>query len=311
MNNNPIDELRHMQVPVSEQEWESIVSDKRYLKKFGQKSGMSPKGRAALICGVATILVAVPILVKTLTHKAPDTAIDNQAVTQVIESQTEAKNNVPATVSVEMQKPAAQHSEPASQMLPSASSTTAHAATQEQSTLATITEARVPASSQPSLTNTPEATTLATQPSGHTTTSHEKPANATLTENIKNRPVVSDNHPLTEDIIPEEYLPAEEKSQEEPVAEMSGFYIPSAFTPNGDGLNDLFQVSATFVPKSFELVIYNRRSNIVFRSSDINASWDGKLRGQTLPSGIYIYVITFLNQQGIQQQFRGQVMLLQ
>ena len=51
MKNNPIEELRDLKAPVSEQEWESIVHDKRYVKKFGRKTGLSPKGRAALIIG--------------------------------------------------------------------------------------------------------------------------------------------------------------------------------------------------------------------------------------------------------------------
>ena len=144
MNSNPIDELRNMQVPVSEQEWESIVHDKRYVKKFGKKPGLSPKGRAALIAGAAAVLVSIPILFKTLSHKANDTAMDNQAVTQVVEPQKEADNNAPTTVSNETQSPAVQHSEAAPQMLPSASSTTANAAAHEQSTLAAVTETRVP-----------------------------------------------------------------------------------------------------------------------------------------------------------------------
>ena len=71
MNNNPIEELRQMTSPVSEQEWASITSDKRYTQKFGRKNGLSPRGRAGIITGVAAALIAVPILVKTLTPHPP------------------------------------------------------------------------------------------------------------------------------------------------------------------------------------------------------------------------------------------------
>ena len=40
MNHNPIEELRQMTTPVSEQEWAAITSDKRYTQKFGRKGGL-------------------------------------------------------------------------------------------------------------------------------------------------------------------------------------------------------------------------------------------------------------------------------
>ena len=70
---NPIDEMRRMEVPVTEEGWTSIVNDRRYARKFGHKGGLSPKGRAALIAGAAAVLITVPILVKTLTHGEKET----------------------------------------------------------------------------------------------------------------------------------------------------------------------------------------------------------------------------------------------
>ena len=74
MNNNPIEELRRMETPVSESEWDAIVHDKRYVQKFGRKPGLSPKGRAALIAGAAAVLIAIPILFKTLSNKSSEAA---------------------------------------------------------------------------------------------------------------------------------------------------------------------------------------------------------------------------------------------
>ena len=310
MNNNPIDELRNMKVPVSEQEWESIVHDKRYLKKFGKKSGLSPKGRAALIAGAAAVLITIPVLVKTLSHKADGTAMDNQSVTQVVEPQIEADDNAPATVSNEMQSPAAvQHSEAAPQMLPSASSTTASAANHEQSTLAAVTEARVPSTSRPSLTNaTP--TSPATQPTENIRTTPEKPANATVSDTKKSRPAVAENRQQTANTNSDDEQPTMEKSPDETEAEVDEFFIPSAFTPNGDGLNDLFLVKANFVPRTFEMSILNRGGDLVFLSRDMDIGWDGLHHGQTLPSGVYVCIIKYTDRQGNIQKKQGQVLLL-
>ena len=73
MNTNPIEELRQMEAPVTEEGWSSIVSDRRYARKFGRQNGLSPKGRAAIIGAAAAALIAVPILVKTLTHSPKET----------------------------------------------------------------------------------------------------------------------------------------------------------------------------------------------------------------------------------------------
>ncbi len=89
MNNNPIEELRRMETPVTEEGWNSIVNDRRYACKFGRKNGLSPKGRAAIIGGAAAVLIAVPILVKTLTHSAKETAQTNIPTTENVQPATE------------------------------------------------------------------------------------------------------------------------------------------------------------------------------------------------------------------------------
>ena len=311
MNNNPIDELRHMQVPVSEHEWESIVSDKRYLKKFGQKPGLSPKGRAALIAGVATLLVAVPILVKTLTHKAPDTAQDKQSVTVVVDSPKVADNNTSAVTIPETHTSAHAHPSEATPQSPSVNKAAVQAATNELSSLTAITEARVPENSQPVLTSTPETTPPATLPSGNSPTApHEKKVNATVTENIANRPVVSDNTPQTEDIIPEEEFPTFEKSQVEPEADVEELFVPSAFSPNGDNLNDYFFVKANFTPRDFEMRILSRRGDMVFHARNIDSQWDGKLNGTVLPGDVYICLISYIDRNGNLKKEKKQVLLL-
>lgn len=73
-----------------------------------------------------------------------------------------------------------------------------------------------------------------------------------------------------------------------------GFYIPSAFTPNKDGLNDFFKVFGN--AKTFEIKIYNRWGELVFKSSDINQSWDGTYKGKLSVTGAYTYIVNYTMQ---------------
>lgn len=74
------------------------------------------------------------------------------------------------------------------------------------------------------------------------------------------------------------------------------FFIPDAFTPNGDGLNEVFK---GWMPgaNSFSLKIYNRWGQIIFAKQDNGNSieWDGKINGRTIPQGSYFYKITAKN----------------
>lgn len=101
----------------------------------------------------------------------------------------------------------------------------------------------------------------------------------------------------------------------------SVFLIPNAFSPNGDGLNDVFKI---IIPDKYKtnseskLQVFNRWGTLVYRSSgqqygDNGSWWDGKSStsnmvtlGQNLPSGTYYYVftITFINQRTVTRSTR-------
>ena len=312
MNNNPIEELRDLKVPVSEQEWEAIVHDKRYVKKFGRKAGLSPKGRAALIAGAAAVLITVPILISTLSHKKTDTVQDNRPVAQTVVPQQETANETTPTVSPMTENPVATpKSEETHQALPSSSSVTTHSAAHEQSTMTAIAEARVPANSQPVPTAKPAtATPTMPQPTETISNNSKSPSSATISSNKKSQADIADNRPKTANSIADDNQTKMEKSPEEPIVEAEEFFIPTAFTPNGDGLNDLFKVQANFVPNTFEMSIFNRKGELMFLSQDMGIGWDGQFRGQTLPSGVYVCIIKYTDSQGNIQKKQGQVMLL-
>jgi len=71
-------------------------------------------------------------------------------------------------------------------------------------------------------------------------------------------------------------------------------YIPNAFSPNGDGVNDFFQVMSNGLPIfKFQFSIFDRWGGEVFSSSGIENGWDGKKNGKDCPGGVYVYKIVF------------------
>jgi gliding motility-associated-like protein len=65
-------------------------------------------------------------------------------------------------------------------------------------------------------------------------------------------------------------------------------YIPSAFTPNGDGLNDTFGIKGEGI-KDYHLFIYDRWGEIIFESTNLRQQWDGKCNGKPAEQGTYVY----------------------
>ncbi len=76
------------------------------------------------------------------------------------------------------------------------------------------------------------------------------------------------------------------------------YFIPNAFTPNGDGVNDLFRVTGLYNNINFNMVVYDRWGQLVFESDNINTGWDGKIAGNYCPPESYVWVvkISFLGQ---------------
>ncbi len=88
--------------------------------------------------------------------------------------------------------------------------------------------------------------------------------------------------------------------------------LPNAFTPNGDGLNDVFRVTNPSLYPAFEMLIFNRWGEEVFRSDDILSGWDGTWRGRNQETGIYIWMIRYRRGQAAGEEvvLRGNVTLL-
>ena len=69
-------------------------------------------------------------------------------------------------------------------------------------------------------------------------------------------------------------------------------FIPNAFTPNGDGLNDEFIIVSPCEELEYELLIFNRWGTLVYEQSEGTPSWDGYYNGELTP-GVYVYKINY------------------
>ncbi len=90
------------------------------------------------------------------------------------------------------------------------------------------------------------------------------------------------------------------------------FYIPSAFTPNNDNINDVFAPKGTDV-KDFEMYIFDRWGNQVFYTQDMNTGWNGGKNNngaKISQEDVYVYVINVTDTKGIDHHYKGAVTLL-
>jgi gliding motility-associated-like protein len=88
-------------------------------------------------------------------------------------------------------------------------------------------------------------------------------------------------------------------------------YIPDAFTPNGDGLNDVFMAKGSYI-KDFEMYVFDRWGMKLFHSNDIMNGWNGTVNNGTTISqeDTYVYLINVTDAQGNKHSYNGKVTLL-
>lgn len=88
--------------------------------------------------------------------------------------------------------------------------------------------------------------------------------------------------------------------------------FPTGFTPNGDGQNETFSPlgAAARFSQNYELRIWNRWGQEVFRSTDWSLGWDGNYNGQLAQTGVYAYLLTYKNVLGEDKIVKGNVTLI-
>ncbi len=90
--------------------------------------------------------------------------------------------------------------------------------------------------------------------------------------------------------------------------------IPTAFSPNADGLNDEFKVLTTDFQVDFNLTVYDRHGQKVFETDDIDTGWDGTYKGEKCPADVYAFILTYRGKgkisPGVQKTETGQIVLI-
>jgi gliding motility-associated-like protein len=86
-------------------------------------------------------------------------------------------------------------------------------------------------------------------------------------------------------------------------------YLPTGFTPNGDGTNDVLYIRSNFVTQVY-LTIYDRWGEKLFETNDIKNGWDGTFKGKQLDQGVYGYYMTFKCNNGQESFKKGNITLL-
>jgi len=71
--------------------------------------------------------------------------------------------------------------------------------------------------------------------------------------------------------------------------------VPSAFTPNADGLNDFLYPLNAYKAADLSFSVYNRFGQRIFFTRDWTNKWDGTFRGQGADPGTYVWVLSYLN----------------
>jgi len=74
--------------------------------------------------------------------------------------------------------------------------------------------------------------------------------------------------------------------------------MPGAFSPNGDGLNEVFRIPQGAQLKLERFSIYNRLGNMIFTTTDINKGWDGNINGIKKEPGVYVFVVSGTDDKG-------------
>lgn len=281
--------------PVDESGWESIAKDPALVRYN--------RGRLIRrICGygiaglAVTAVVATALFILGAQHRAmpKEPAVTPTAVSTPT-APTSTEEAVPATVATPTPTTVSTSAAPAPATESTPGSKVTGTSDAHVSPTPQVATAPATAVLTPAPTTSPAATTA---PAPKTVTAPKS------TSSVTTQPVA----PVTV-TIPDESKNDATDEPEEPVSEYD-FFIPNAFTPNGDGINDLLFFKANFQPRTFEVNIYNRRGEQVYHSRNMENGWDGTFQGRELPGEVYSYVIKYTTPDSKALIRRGQVIII-
>ena len=99
---------------------------------------------------------------------------------------------------------------------------------------------------------------------------------------------------------------------DDPICDVDNIFVPNAFTPNGDNMNDFMQVRSRFSDQitEFRFIIYDRWGQEVYSSNDINERWDGRAEGDDLEPDVYGYWLRVICPAGEELIQQGNISIL-
>jgi gliding motility-associated-like protein len=189
----------------------------------------------------------------------------------------------------------------------------------------------------PALTDVPAGSAVptpkpsVTYPTSVTASSVDTPAQAHLeipviqvTETVQETPLPLKENPIPStvpadkgaDIVRKTATTEQEtdiRNEKRPVAgisEETRITFPSAFTPNGDGLNDTYRPLISNEVSQYMLSIYNRKNQLVFQTTHPDEAWDGNYCGTPQPHGAYLCLIRYTTDNGDKKSAKGEFLLL-
>lgn len=87
-------------------------------------------------------------------------------------------------------------------------------------------------------------------------------------------------------------------------------YVPGAFTPNGDGRNDVLRPIAVGITSFEYFAVYNRYGELVFKSNNPAAGWDGRIKGKEQHTGSFVWMVSAVDFRGNKIFKKGTVLLI-
>ena len=166
-----------------------------------------------------------------------------------------------------------------------------------------------PENTSPTIANTTSNADMNTTPQPNTT----HPAVADISSD--NTKTNTEKSPVKESISIKsgEEQPSETSPTPTPAnnnSNASMFSIPNAFTPNGDGLNDVFKPITSAEIISYQLDIFMMNGQHIFSSKSLDYGWNGEYQGSLVTNGTYIYVIKYKDTTGKEHIDKGQLLLM-
>ncbi len=94
------------------------------------------------------------------------------------------------------------------------------------------------------------------------------------------------------------------------VYKFADIFVPTAFTPNADGKNDVLKALPVGIKKFNRFSVYNRWGQNIFTTTDERKGWNGKINGELQPTGVYVWIASAVDFKGVPLERKGTTVLM-